>query len=92
MPLLGITAGEHGVQRLVYWHFLKCWWNEEAGEQQSVLANFHWYQAVRASRHTEDEVHRWCAEAGLEVLHLDIGDGGISVRPTSCARRRGERR
>ena len=49
-------------------------------------------RAVRASRDTEEEVRGWYAEAGLEVLHLDIGDGGISVRAHPCARRRGERR
>jgi SAM-dependent methyltransferase len=80
IPLLGIPPGEHDVQRLVYWHFLKCWWNEEAGERQSVLTNFDWYHPVYASRHTEEEVRGWCAEAGLEVLHLDVGDSGISVR------------
>lgn len=80
IPLLGIPPGEHDVQRLVYWHFLKCWWNEDAGERQSVLTNFDWYHPVHASRHTEEEVRGWCAEAGLEVLHLDAGDSGISVR------------
>jgi SAM-dependent methyltransferase len=80
IPLLGIPPGEHDVQRLVYWHFLKCWFNEEAGEHQSVLTNFDWYHPAHASRHTEEEVRGWCRAAGLEVLHLDVGDSGISVR------------
>jgi SAM-dependent methyltransferase len=80
IPLLGIPPGEHDVQRLVYWHFLKCWWNEDAGERQSVLTNFDWYHPPYASRHTEVEVRAWCEQAGLEVLHLDVGDSGISVR------------
>ena len=27
IPYLGIPAGEHDVQRLLYWHFLKIFWN-----------------------------------------------------------------
>ncbi len=80
IPLLGIDAGEHDVQRLIYWHFLKCFWNDELGYDQSVLCNLDWYHPPYASRHTPDEVAGWCTEAGLDVVHLDVGDSGISVR------------
>lgn len=80
VPLLGIPAGEHNVQRLIYWHFLKCFWNDDLGEHQSVMGNFDWYHPPYASRHTPDEVRQWCAQAGLDVLHLDVIESGISVR------------
>jgi len=80
VPLLGIEPGEHDVQRLIYWCFLKCYWNEELGEELSTLINFDWYHPVYASRHTESEVLGWCREAGLEVVHLDVMESGISVR------------
>ena len=80
VPLLGIEPGEHDVQRLVYWHFLKCFWNEDLGPEQSVLTNFDWYHPPHASRHTPEEVVGWCASAGLEVEHLDVIESGISVR------------
>jgi SAM-dependent methyltransferase/uncharacterized protein YbaR (Trm112 family) len=80
IPLLGIDPGEHDVQRLIYWHFLKCFWNEELGEEISQLVNFDWYHPPYASRHTEEEVLGWCRDAGLDVVHKDVGQSGISLR------------
>jgi SAM-dependent methyltransferase len=79
IPLLGIPAGEHDVQRLVYWHFLKCFWNDDFSENLNDLVNFDWYHPPYASRHTEEEVRGWCDGLGLAVEHLDNGDAGISV-------------
>ena len=80
VPLLGIEPGEHDVQRLIYWHFLKCFWNEGFSENLNDLVNFDWYHPPYASRHTEDEVRGWCDDLGLSVDYLDVGDAGISVR------------
>jgi SAM-dependent methyltransferase len=80
VPLLGIEPGEHDVQRLIYWHFLKCFWNEDFSPNLNDLVNFDWYHPPYASRHTEAEVRGWCDELGLRVEHLDNGDAGISVR------------
>ena len=79
VPLLGIEPGEHDVQRLIYWTFMKCFWNEDFSENLNALVNFDWYHPPFASRHTEDEVRGWCADSGLEVEHLDVADSGISV-------------
>ncbi len=79
IPLLGIAAGEHDVQRLIYWHFLKCFWNDDFSPNLNDLVNFDWYHPPYASRHTEDEVRGWCNDLGLEIDHLDVGDAGISV-------------
>ncbi len=80
IPLLGIEAGVHDVQRLIYWTMLKCYWNEDLGWHQSVMINYDWYSPVYASRHTEAEVLDWCQDAGLDVVRLDVIDSGISVR------------
>jgi SAM-dependent methyltransferase len=80
IPLLGIPPGEHDVQRLIYWHFLKCFWNEELGEHQSMLGNFDWYHPPFASRVTREELLGWVSDSGLSVAHLDEQDSGISVR------------
>ncbi len=79
VPLLGIEPGEHDVQRLIYWTFLKCFWNDDFSEQLNMLVNFDWYHPPYASRHTEEEVRGWSADAGLEVEHLDVSQSGISV-------------
>ncbi len=80
VPLLGIEPGTHDVQRLIYWTMLKCYWNEDLGWHQSVMTNYDWYSPVYASRHTEEEVLGWCREEGLEIVHLDVIESGISVR------------
>jgi len=85
VPLLGIPAGEHDVQRLIYWHFLKCFWNDDFSPNLNDLVNFDWYHPPYASRHTEAEVRGWCDELGLAVEHLDVGDAGISVLTRAAA-------
>lgn len=86
IPLLGIPAGEHDVQRLIYWHFLKCFWNDDFSPNLNDLVNFDWYHPPYASRHVEEEVRGWCDELGLAIEHLDVGDAGISVRTAPLAR------
>jgi SAM-dependent methyltransferase/uncharacterized protein YbaR (Trm112 family) len=80
VPLLGIEPGSHDVQRLIYWHFLKCFWNPDLGERLSTLVNFDWYHPPYASRHTREEVEGWCEQADLDVVHLGVVESGISVR------------
>lgn len=79
VPLLGIEPGEHEVQRLIYWHFLKAFWNDDFSERLNMLVNFDWYHPPYASRHTPDEVKGWCEEAGFEVEREDVSESGISV-------------
>ncbi|MGH2923099.1 MAG: class I SAM-dependent methyltransferase [Solirubrobacterales bacterium] len=79
VPLLGIDPGEHDVQRLIHWTFLKCFWNDDFSEHLNALVNFDWYHPPYASRHTPDEVRGWCERAGLGVEHLDVSESGISV-------------
>jgi SAM-dependent methyltransferase/uncharacterized protein YbaR (Trm112 family) len=79
VPPLGIEPGEHDVQRLVYWTFLKCFWNDDFSERLNTLVNFDWYHPPYASRHSEDEVRSWCKAADLEVEHLALSESGISV-------------
>ena len=79
VPLLGIAPGEHDVQRLIYWSFLKCFWNGDFSRNLNVLVNFDWYHPPYASRHTEDELREWCDDCGLSVSHMDVSDSGLSV-------------
>lgn len=79
VQLLGIEPGEHDVQRLIYWHFLKCFWSDDFSENLNDLVNFDWYHPPYASRHTVAEVKQWCERAGLDVERLDVAQSGISV-------------
>jgi SAM-dependent methyltransferase len=79
VPLLGIEPGEHDVQRLVYWTLLKCFWNDDFSPNLNALVNYDWYAPRFASRHTPDEVRRWCEQCELHVERLDVSDAAISV-------------
>jgi arsenite methyltransferase len=79
---LGIPAGTYSVQRLVYWHMLKLFWNESLSFEENNHVNFDWYHPRYAHRQTEEEVRRWCDEARLEITHFDVQESGFTVRAT----------
>ena len=80
IPYLGIKAGRYDIQRLIYWHFAKLFWNEEFSFEENNHGNFDWYHPKYAHRQTEDEVRRWCDEAGLSIFHFNIQESGYTVR------------
>ena len=80
IPYLGIKAGRHDVQRLIYWHFAKMYWNDRLSDEENVHVNFDWYHPSYAHRHTEEEIRRWCADNGLAITHLDGQESGYTVR------------
>jgi len=85
VPLLGIRAGRHDVQRLIYWHFAKLFWNEAYSDEENNHINFDWYHPRYAHRQTEDEVRAWCAESGLSITHWDAQESGFTVRAIKTA-------
>lgn len=80
VPLLGIKAGVHDVQRLVYWNFAKIYWNPRVSFEENVHVNFDWYRPRYAHRQTEEDVRAWCAEARLKIVRLHDSEAGYAVR------------
>jgi arsenite methyltransferase len=80
VPLLGIKAGRYDIQRLVYWHVAKLFWNSKMTFEENNHLNFDWYAPTYAWRHTEEEIRRWCADEGLEITRFDVDDAGFTVR------------
>jgi arsenite methyltransferase len=80
VPLLGIGAGEQDVQRLIYWHFAKLYWNEAWSFEENVHVNFDWYRPQYAHRQTAEEVQQWCEEAGLSIVWFHQQESGFTVR------------
>ena len=80
IPVLGIPAGTHDVQRLIYYNFVKCFWNDAFDYETNNMVNFDWYHPHYAWQHTPDEVEGWLD--GLDVLDYkfhDANPNGISV-------------
>ena len=79
IPILGVKAGEYDVQRFVYWHFLKCFWDESDNFERSVGVNFDWYSPKFAFRHTPKEVKMWFKDTKIEIISFKEIESGISV-------------
>ncbi len=84
VPVLGIAAGEHDVQRLIYWHFAKLYWNAAWSFEENVHVNFDWYRPRYAHRQTADEVRQWCDEAALTITWFHEQESGFTVRATKA--------
>jgi len=80
IPFLGIQAGRVDVQRLLYWNFAKMFWNRDLDFEDNHHVNFDWYHPKYAHRQTEEEVRRWCDEAGLSVAYFRVEESGFTVR------------
>ncbi len=79
IDVLGIKKGKQDLQRFIYWNVFKCYWNDTMDWDANVITNFDWYHPLHAHRHSPDEVKTWCAEEGLDILHFDVQESGIST-------------
>lgn len=80
VPLLGIKAGEHDIQRLIYWNFAKLYWNDKLSFEENLHINFDWYRPRYAHRQSAEEVRAWCEEAGLSIEWFHEQESGFTVR------------
>ena len=80
IPLLGVKGGKYDLQRFIYYHFIKCFWNDEMTWDENVLVNVDWYNPQYAHRHTPTEVLEWCAEFGLHIASISVDESGIAVK------------
>jgi SAM-dependent methyltransferase len=80
VPVLGIPSGNHDVQRLLYYNFLKCFWNDAFDFETNNMVNFDWYHPHNAWQHSEEEVRGWLDELGVtEFAFNPANPNGISV-------------
>jgi hypothetical protein len=80
IPGLGIPAGEHDVQRLLYYNFVKCFWNDAFDYETNNMVNFDWYHPHNAWQHTEEEVTGWLRDLGVtEFAFHPANPNGLSV-------------
>lgn len=80
IDVLGIPAGTHDVQRLIYYNFVKCFWNDSFDYETNNMVNFDWYHPHNAWQHTEDEVAGWLKAMGVKDYKFnDSNPNGIST-------------
>jgi SAM-dependent methyltransferase len=80
IPLLNIKGGIYDIQRFIYWNFLKCFWNDEFGWDNSVSTNFDWYGPVNASRYSEEEFKSWITKNNLNIVYFHKEEACYSGR------------
>lgn len=68
IDVLGIKAGRYNLQRFMYDHFIKCWYNPRQDEEYADLVNQDWYHPRYASHHTREEIIGWFSEAGFDDI------------------------
>ena len=79
IPILGVKSGTYDVQRFIYWHFLKCFWDPSDNFERSIGVNFDWYSPKYAYRHTPLEVKKWFKQSKLRITHFKEIESGISA-------------
>jgi len=79
IELLGIKGGEYDLQRFIYHHFMKCYWNDQITFEENAVINYDWYHPQECSRHTTEEVREWYESQGLEVTHVYEDHYGITM-------------
>jgi SAM-dependent methyltransferase len=79
VPELGFKKGRYPIQRFIYYHMLKCYWNDGLSFDDNVHVNFDWYHPVYAHRHSPQEVRSWLAALHLDEEHMHISESGITV-------------
>jgi SAM-dependent methyltransferase/uncharacterized protein YbaR (Trm112 family) len=85
IPVLGIPAGTHDVQRLIYYNFVKCFWNDAFDYETNNMVNFDWYHPHNAWQHSQVEVKQWLMDLGASDLRFqDANPNGISVIATKA--------
>ncbi len=75
VPLLGVKKGSYDLQKFIYDHFVKCFYNERLGEEYSDLVNVDWYHPKYATHHSREEVQSWFAKNGVGNVRFSDVEG-----------------
>jgi len=70
IELLGIKKGTYSLQRFVYDHIVKCWYNPNTDDGYADVVNQDWYHPFYASHHSKDEVVSWFKKAGCKRIKI----------------------
>jgi SAM-dependent methyltransferase len=79
VDVLGMKAGRQNLQRWFYYDIAKAYYDPAMTFGEMHHINYDWYAPKNSFRQTEEEVRRWCDEAGLDIEHEHIHQSGITV-------------
>ena len=67
------------IQRFFYWNVLKQFYHSKFSFEEMNHVNFDWFRPLNCHRHTQEEIKKWCGEAGLKIEHINLQEAGITV-------------
>ena len=79
IPFLAIHKGKIDIQRFFYWNVCKQFYHRDFSFEEMNHINFDWFRPLNCHRHTEEEIKKWCGEAGLKIEHINLQEAGITV-------------
>ncbi|MCK5717320.1 MAG: class I SAM-dependent methyltransferase [Thiomargarita sp.] len=79
IPVLGIKRGKIDLQRFFYWNMCKMYYRPELSFDEMLITNYDWFSPLNCHRHTPDEIKAYCAQADLNIEHMNIQESGITV-------------
>ncbi|MEI8202650.1 MAG: class I SAM-dependent methyltransferase [Bacteroidota bacterium] len=79
IDLLGIKKGKLDLQRFFYWNICKAFYKPEYSIDEMNHLNFDWFRPLNCHRQTPEQVSEWCEKSGLQIVHKNIQEAGITV-------------
>ena len=80
IPYLDIKKGKYNLQRLMYYKFLKLFWNEHMSFEDNHNVMFDWFYPEVADRYSVEEVKTFFKEIPeLKIEKFVVLEGGIGV-------------
>jgi SAM-dependent methyltransferase len=79
ISLLEIPKGKYNLQRLLYWFFIKMYYDEKFSIDEMNHINFDWYRPLNCHRLSPDEIKGWLKNLELEKLRFYVEESGITV-------------
>lgn len=79
IPMLGIKKGPMDLQRLIYWHVCKMYYDPNLNEEEMNHINFDWFRPLNCIRSTAEEIRKYCDQAGLDIEMMNSQESGFTV-------------
>ena len=79
IPILGIPAGKHDLQRLFYYYVVKLFYNPDLPFTRANLANFNAYYPQHILFSDPSDVETYCEDSGLRIEEMYTEGNGISI-------------
>ena len=79
IEFLGIKKGKINLQRFFYWNVLKCFYRDDYDLDEMNHINFDWFAPKNAHRQSPEEVQSWCRNSGLDIVHKNVQEAGITI-------------